>query len=56
MQIGNPRGPWPQRGFSWVGAEQTSKLRRENLMGESWDELKDFRVRKASPLALDDRE
>jgi len=45
MKIANERGPWPQRGFSWAGAEQTSKLRKENLTGESWDELDDARVR-----------
>jgi len=45
MKISNPRGPNPQRGFSWVGAEQTSKLRPENLNGQkSWDELTDARV------------
>ncbi|UNI16129.1 hypothetical protein JDV02_002596 [Purpureocillium takamizusanense] len=44
MRIANARGPEPQRGFSWVGAEQTSKLRKENLQGqESWDELTDAR-------------
>ncbi|GJN68088.1 gibberellin 20-oxidase [Purpureocillium lilacinum] len=44
MKISNPRGPNPQRGFSWVGAEQTSKLRPENLNGQkSWDELTDAR-------------
>ncbi|KYK57401.1 Major facilitator superfamily [Drechmeria coniospora] len=44
MGISNPRGPNPQRGFSWVGAEQTSKLRKENLEGQSsWDELMDAR-------------
>lgn len=46
MKISNPPGPNPQRGFSWVGAEQTSKLRKENLNGQtSWDELTDARVR-----------
>ncbi|KND86888.1 Flavonol synthase/flavanone 3-hydroxylase [Tolypocladium ophioglossoides CBS 100239] len=44
MKISNARGPNPQRGFSWVGAEQTSKLRKENLIGQtSWDELTDAR-------------
>ncbi|KAF1995393.1 putative gibberellin 20-oxidase [Amniculicola lignicola CBS 123094] len=44
MEIANPRGPWPQRGFSWVGAEQTSKLRMENLeKQDGWDELNDAR-------------
>lgn len=46
MRIFNLKGPQPQRGFSWVGAEQTSKLRKENLNGQtSWDELTDARVR-----------
>lgn len=44
MRIANEKGPWPQRGFSWAGAEQTSKLRKENLVGESWEDLKDARV------------
>ncbi|KAF2420958.1 putative gibberellin 20-oxidase [Tothia fuscella] len=43
MKIANKKGPWPQRGFSWAGAGQTSKLMNENLVGESWDELKDAR-------------
>jgi len=55
MDIANPRGPWPQRGFSWAGAEQTSKLRRENLNGENWEELKDARVSGECPNVNGDR-
>lgn len=45
LNIANVVGPHPQRGFSYVGAEQTSKLRPDNLQGQtSWDELRDARV------------
>jgi isopenicillin N synthase-like dioxygenase len=38
------RGPHPQRGWSRVGSEQTSKLRKENIQGRNADELTDARV------------
>ena len=44
--IANDAGPHPQRGWSSVGIEQTSKLRGENLNGGSGDELIDDRVSK----------
>jgi len=46
LKIANVEGPHPQRGFSYVGAEQTSKLRPDNLSGsgqKTWDELRDAR-------------
>ena len=38
------RGPHPQRGWSCVGSEQTSKLRKENIANRNPDELTDERV------------
>lgn len=43
-RIVNIRGPQPQRGWSWVGAEQTLKLRKENLKGGTGEGLTDMRV------------
>ncbi|KAI1869767.1 hypothetical protein JX265_001999 [Neoarthrinium moseri] len=44
MRVANVKGPTPQRGYSWVGAEQTSKLRKENTLGRSdVDKLNDAR-------------
>ncbi|KAJ3553498.1 hypothetical protein NPX13_g10876 [Xylaria arbuscula] len=44
LKIANIAGPNPQRGFSIVGAEQTSTLWKENLKGrESWGALTDAR-------------
>ncbi|KAI1186304.1 oxidoreductase [Nemania serpens] len=37
------RGPHPQRGWSCVGSEQTSKLRKENTVNRNADELTDAR-------------
>lgn len=49
--IANVEGPFPQRGWSYVGSEQTSKLRKDNLKGNAtWDELRDARVRIPRPL------
>ncbi|KAI0151789.1 putative gibberellin 20-oxidase [Xylariaceae sp. FL1272] len=44
MKIANPPGPVPQRGYSAVGTEQTSRLFEGNLIGhKSWDGLRDVR-------------
>ncbi|KAI0907607.1 oxidoreductase [Ustulina deusta] len=37
-------GPQPQEGWSSVGSEQTSKLRKENTVNRSADDLTDTRV------------
>ncbi|KAI1758015.1 oxidoreductase [Xylaria castorea] len=37
------RGPFPQRGWGGVGFEQTSKVRKENLVGRNADDLMDER-------------
>lgn len=43
-EIACARGPHPQRGWSCVGSEQTSKLRRENIAGrDDVDKLTDER-------------
>jgi hypothetical protein len=45
MKIANAPGPKPQRGFSVVGVEQTSKLFAENFHGrQSLGALRDARV------------
>jgi len=44
IKIGNEVGPHPQRGWSRVGVEHTSKLRAENLNGGIGDDLTDEKV------------
>lgn len=42
--MANIRGPWPQRGWSCVGAEQTAGLRKENLKDNSAEGMEDSKV------------
>jgi len=44
MEVANERTPEPQRGWSCVGAETTSKLRREGLSTLISDDLTDEKV------------
>ncbi|KAH0563450.1 hypothetical protein GP486_001987 [Trichoglossum hirsutum] len=41
MKIANERNPDPQRGWSYVGAEKTSKLNKDDLNGSTPDDLLD---------------
>lgn len=43
------RSPHPQRGWSRVGSEQTSKLRKENIINRNASELMDERVSRIPP-------
>jgi hypothetical protein len=42
--MANIPGPYPQRGWSCVGAESTARLRKENLNDSNGDGLEDSKV------------
>lgn len=47
LRIAHQPGPDPQRGFSSVGSESSSKLYRQGLLkNQKTEELSDARVRK----------
>ena len=53
MSIAHPGGSEPQRGFSKIGAENSSTLYRKGLLGtQMTEELSDARVRKSSAGSL----
>lgn len=42
--MANTRGPFPQRGWSCVGAEKTAKVRKENLKDSNGEDMEDSKV------------
>lgn len=50
--MANVPGPFPQRGWSCVGAEQTARVRKENLTNDDWEDMEDTKAGQASTAAF----